>query len=65
MQIRVQHWGYNYAFLPFFFWDFEIWGGGDIQVLQIFQVLTILKICGYIQVLTKNSSIFRTRWLSF
>ena len=27
MQIRVQHWGYNYAFLPFF-WDFEIWGGG-------------------------------------
>ena len=43
--------GYNSAFLPFFR-DFEILGG-DIQVLSIFQVLTILKIWGFIQVLTK------------
>ena len=43
--------GYNSAFLTFFR-DFEILGG-DIQVLSIFQVLTILKIWGYIQVLTK------------
>ena len=42
--------GYNSAFLPFFR-DFEILGG-DIQVLSILQVLTILKIWGYIQVLT-------------
>ena len=26
MPIRVQHWGYNSAFLPFF-WDFKILGG--------------------------------------
>ena len=43
--------GYNSAFL-LFFRDFEILGG-DIQVLPIFQVLTILKIWVYIQVLTK------------
>ena len=43
--------GYNSAFLPFFrdFLNF----GGDIQVLPTFQVLTILKIWGYIQVSTK------------
>ena len=46
MQIRVQHWGYNSAFLPFFR-DFEILGGysgfaefSSFNDFENFQVLT-------------------------
>ena len=36
--------GYNSAFLPFFFGILKFWG--DIQVLPIFQVLTIFENLG-------------------
>ena len=50
--IRVQHCGGIIPHFYRFFGILKFWGG-DIQVLPIFQVLTILKIWGYIQVLTK------------